>query len=36
MGKVIRSQRKGKVGSVWTTPKTQRVAAPRYRNLDYT
>ena len=36
MGKVIRCQRKGKVGSVYTTPKSKRIAPPRYRNLDYT
>jgi large subunit ribosomal protein L8e len=35
MGKVIRCQRKGKVGSVYTTPKSKRVAPPRYRNLDF-
>ena len=28
-------QRKGKVGSVYTTPKSKRIAPPRYRNLDF-
>lgn len=35
MGKVIRCQRKGKKGSVYTTPKSKRIAPPRYRNLDF-
>lgn len=35
MGKVIRCQRKGKQGSVYTPPKSKRIAPPRYRNLDY-
>jgi hypothetical protein len=42
MGKIIRGkmfnklgQRKGKVGSVYTTPKSKRIAPPRYRNLDF-
>eukprot|EP00178_Gracilaria_changii_P025399 TRINITY_DN78250_c0_g1_i1.p1 TRINITY_DN78250_c0_g1~~TRINITY_DN78250_c0_g1_i1.p1 ORF type:complete len:262 (-),score=18.73 TRINITY_DN78250_c0_g1_i1:37-822(-) len=35
MGKVIRCQRKGKKGHVYTTPKSKRVAPPRYRNLDF-
>ena len=28
-------QRKGKKGSVYTTPKSKRIAPPRYRNLDF-
>ena len=35
MGKIIRSQRKGKPGSVYRTPKSKRIAPPRYRNLDF-
>lgn len=35
MGKIIRSQRKGKAGGVYTTPKSKRIAPPRYRNLDF-
>ena len=29
-------QRKGKKGSVYSAPKSKRIAPPRYRNLDYT
>ena len=36
MGKVIRSQRKGKPKGVYRGLKSKRVAPPRYRNLDYT
>ena len=35
MGKIIRSQRKGKPGGVYKTPKSKRIAPPRYRNLDF-
>ncbi len=28
-------QRKGKPGSVYRTPKSKRIAPPRYRNLDF-
>ena len=30
-----KGQRKGKPGGVYRTPKSKRIAPPRYRNLDY-